>query len=896
MPAARRLSLLVFLFLALCGASLAGQEAPALPALPELPTAPYVREHEEALKAHAAAALAELKAARERKSEADARAAEPGITEEERTARRETAERAAQAVSSLEARVLTLENAAKAARAGPSAAQLAARQEYDRLVKRGEDALAELIGEPRADRSEREGALARAIREAEEELGRVSRLSAEAREFDGPKSRLYERLNDLEKLDYELRWAEQRLKLSLDEYDHLVEQVFSAYVSYESRGLEALQALREAREVQYPLFADSPAASLLLPLAARSLAEVNTLQGEIEQRVDRRRGRQPADRLKFTLLIGRLREVQQEIDLREDYKERLDAEVETLKDRGVAAPRDKDNAGSEKSNRGKALAEYQELSERIDDFLAEGSGIQDELKRLREERLALVRLWEEKQRVEARVAAIVGETQGKIAALEAAFAPPAEADPGQVRSAERNKALYFPWLRLAALHEELEAQQEREGAARRDTRYAQTRVEVLDRRMRRLEDRGAEIGRLLLPQAREAYRESLLRTAGDRALRVIAVVLAAWFLTWLIRAGSRPLIERYVRRASTEVDAKVSDAQRGRTLVTVMTATTRLVIFVAAVMAIMAQFDVDYGPLLVAAGGVSLAVGFGAQSLIKDFFAGFFILLEGQYSIGDVVEINGKTGTIESLNLRTTVIRSLNGDVHTIPNGQISLTTNQTKLWSRTIVDINVAHEENVEDIMAVLDAVARAMQQDEVWGRKILDSVVMGVQGLGENAVVIRVLLKTRAGEQWGAAREYHKRVKLKFDELGIEIPRPQRVVSHRATDEKVSAAAMRKKRAAVLRFVRASRGEALPDELELAAMSVEERDRAATLAKLTTDKPAGSGQDAKAQAAGPPDAERLAERMAQDAAAVPRPESPPPAPDVQPKAAPGDGPRPAS
>ncbi|KAA0211028.1 mechanosensitive ion channel family protein, partial [bacterium] len=239
---------------------------------------------------------------------------------------------------------------------------------------------------------------------------------------------------------------------------------------------------------------------------------------------------------------------------------------------------------------------------------------------------------------------------------------------------------------------------------------------------------------------------------------------------------------------------------------------------------------------------------------------------------------------------------SLNGDVHTIPNGQISLTTNQTKLWSRTIVDINVAHEENVEDIMAVLDAVARAMQQDEVWGRKILDSVVMGVQGLGENAVVIRVLLKTRAGEQWGAAREYHKRVKLKFDELGIEIPRPQRVVSHRATDEKASASAMRKKRAAVLRFVRASRGEALPDELELAAMSVEERDRAATLAKLTTDKPAGSGPDAKAQAAGPPDAERLAERMAQDAAAVPRPESPPPAPDVQPKAAPGEGPRPAS
>src|SRR5690606_1729131 len=123
---------------------------------------------------------------------------------------------------------------------------------------------------------------------------------------------------------------------------------------------------------------------------------------------------------------------------------------------------------------------------------------------------------------------------------------------------------------------------------------------------------------------------------------------------------------------------------------TVFMTTVRLVVYITAIMFAVAQFDVDYGPLLVAAGGISLAVGFGAQTLVKDFFAGFFILLEGQFSIGDVVEVNGKTGTVENLNLRTTVVRSLNGDVHTIPNGQIATTTNMTKLWSRTIVDIGV--------------------------------------------------------------------------------------------------------------------------------------------------------------------------------------------------------------
>jgi hypothetical protein len=305
-------------------------------------------------------------------------------------------------------------------------------------------------------------------------------------------------------------------------------------------------------------------------------------------------------------------------------------------------------------------------------------------------------------------------------------------------------------------------------------------------------------------------------------------------------------------------------------------------VYITAIMFAIAQFDVDYGPLLVAAGGVSLAVGFGAQSLVKDFFSGFFILLEGQFSIGDVVEINGKTGTVENLNLRTTVLRSLTGDVHVIPNGEIAVTTNQTKLWSRMVLDIGVAYEENTDEISGIMEAVAKEMSDDDVWGKKVLEYAMMGVNELGDSAVVIRMLLKTRAGEQWGAGREYRRRLKLKFDELGVEIPWPQRVVSYKGyadMDAKERDQETRKKKAKILRYVRKSRGEMTEEEVALASMSIEERDRAETLAKREVELAKGQEEekesaseksaeelkeDAKAADEQMSDAERLATKMA--------------------------------
>ena len=478
-----------------------------------------------------------------------------------------------------------------------------------------------------------------------------------------------------------------------------------------------------------------------------------------------------------------------------------------------------------------------------------------------------------KDETEKTVEAEIDATQATIEAIELQFAKPdPNGDEPRKPKVEVPQYKRRPAIVLFTLRERLKAEQERLSSAKRDTRQAQTQLDIVDRRIERLNERNSEIEAELLPETRSQYYEEIGKTSGIRAAKVLAVLLVAWLMLFLIRKVGQPLIDRIVRRADNKQAFSADEQQRARTLMTVFMTTARVVVYITAILFAVAQFDVDYGPLLVAAGGLSLAVGFGAQTLVKDFFAGFFILLEGQFSIGDVVEINGKTGTVENLNLRTTVIRGLNGDVHTIPNGEISVTTNQTKLWSRAVVDIGIGYEENTDDIGAVLEIVAKDMRDDEVWGKKILDAILMGVTELGDSAVTMRMLLKTRAGEQWGASREFLRRCKLRFDELGIEIPWPQRVVSYKSyadKDEKARAQDTRKKRANLLRYVRKMRGEMTEEEIALAGVSVEERDRAETLAKREVEL-AQEKSPEKAEATDAAEGEPDKSAMAQAAAEI--------------------------
>ncbi|NQT27589.1 mechanosensitive ion channel family protein [candidate division KSB1 bacterium] len=184
---------------------------------------------------------------------------------------------------------------------------------------------------------------------------------------------------------------------------------------------------------------------------------------------------------------------------------------------------------------------------------------------------------------------------------------------------------------------------------------------------------------------------------------------------------------------------------------------------------------IEIGPILAAAGVLGLAVGFGAQSLVKDLISGFFILLEDQIRVGDVVEIAGKSGVVERMNLKMTILRDLSGNVHFVPNGEISVVTNMTKGYSCYVLEIGVAYREDVDKVMAVMHEVDEDLRADPDFGPDILEPLdMLGLDEFGESALIIKARLTTRPIKQWRTAREFRRRLKKLFDERNIEIPFP--------------------------------------------------------------------------------------------------------------------------
>ena len=205
----------------------------------------------------------------------------------------------------------------------------------------------------------------------------------------------------------------------------------------------------------------------------------------------------------------------------------------------------------------------------------------------------------------------------------------------------------------------------------------------------------------------------------------------------------------------------------------------RIAVYVVAGLVALEQIGVDTGPLLGSVAILGLAVSFGSQNLVRDVVNGLFVLLEDQYSVGDVVEISGKTGTVERITIRSTWIRQFNGDLHAVPNGAITTVTNMTREWARSVVKVGVGYGADLAHVERVCTEVSAAMYADEAWREALLEEPMWGgVLELGDSAVVIQVLVRTGAGEQWGVSRELNRRLKLAFDEADIEIPFPQRVV----------------------------------------------------------------------------------------------------------------------
>lgn len=253
-------------------------------------------------------------------------------------------------------------------------------------------------------------------------------------------------------------------------------------------------------------------------------------------------------------------------------------------------------------------------------------------------------------------------------------------------------------------------------------------------------------------------------------LRVIVILALAWLLMQISRKLIR-MFRIYMSAHSTSAE----DTRRIETLARVFRYISTVVISLVAGMLALSELGISIAPILGAAGVVGLAVGFGAQSLIKDYFNGFFMLLENQIRQGDVVEVCGKTGSVEDITLRYICLRDNEGSVHYVPNSQITIVTNKSRDYAYALIDVGVAYRENLDDVLAVVRETGRTLRSDPVVGPTILEDIeIQGVQNLADSAVILRCRFKTVALEQWSVRRAFLGRLKAAFDAHGIEIPYP--------------------------------------------------------------------------------------------------------------------------
>ena len=222
--------------------------------------------------------------------------------------------------------------------------------------------------------------------------------------------------------------------------------------------------------------------------------------------------------------------------------------------------------------------------------------------------------------------------------------------------------------------------------------------------------------------------------------------------------------------------------QRATTMGSLLKSITTGVVMAVVLFMVIAQLGYNIAPLLASAGILGVALGFGAQSLVKDFLSGIFMILEDQYGVGDSIDVGTATGTVEAVGLRVTRLRDVNGTVWYVRNGEILAVGNMSQNWARTVLDIPVAFSEDLSRVRELLREVAQAVYEDPQYGDDILEEPeVWGVERWEPDGVVVRVVLKTAPLQQWSVAREMRERIKDRFDAEGIEIPLPQRVVWHR-------------------------------------------------------------------------------------------------------------------
>lgn len=276
----------------------------------------------------------------------------------------------------------------------------------------------------------------------------------------------------------------------------------------------------------------------------------------------------------------------------------------------------------------------------------------------------------------------------------------------------------------------------------------------------------------------ESLTNNLINWGLEHGIKILVILVLTWLVLKLTKKAISRIVSPFIRKTYGIRD-HIALEKREQTLTGIFYSATKVIILVIAGLLILSELDFNIGPLLAGAGIAGLALGFGGQYLIRDVIAGLFIILEDQYRKGDVVKIGGVAGLVEEITLRKTVLRDLDGIEHHIPNGEISVTSNLTKLWSRIHLNIGVSYETDLDKAMTVLNKVGQELAEDPDWKEHITQAPqAIGVDDFAESAIIIKVLGETKPMKQWDAMRELRKRIKIAFDREGIEIPFPHRVI----------------------------------------------------------------------------------------------------------------------
>jgi len=293
------------------------------------------------------------------------------------------------------------------------------------------------------------------------------------------------------------------------------------------------------------------------------------------------------------------------------------------------------------------------------------------------------------------------------------------------------------------------------------------------------------------------YAAQVLGVLIPDILITILIFGVAWFLVRVVRRAIRSIVRDMVERgqeratdgsrkrlslASTQSIDPARAAMRTETLGNVLRSLASLVIWTSAVFIAVASLDtirIELGPLIAGAGIIGVALGFGSQSLVKDFLSGIFMLLEDQYGVGDIVDVGPATGIVEGITLRTTRLRDVEGVLWHVPNGEITRVGNLSQQWSRSLLDIPVAYGSDLNEAISIIKRTADDLWTDASWRGLILEEPdVWGVEAFADSSILIRLVLKVVPAQQWAVSRELRLRLKAAFDDAGIEIPFPQTVV----------------------------------------------------------------------------------------------------------------------